>query len=101
MDTVQTISPVAAVLALADVLGLDLPESELISIHPQAINSRYTASVDLQFHGAAGLGAMRAWAAYFGVTVEMPEPGRSFAYVHFTHSGVRFECYADIRPDKP
>jgi hypothetical protein len=100
MDTLQTTSPVAAALALADVLGLKLPDPCHVSMSPWAVNSSYSTAVDLQFRGLDKLDAMHAWAARFGVTVAMPNPGYDFAHVYFTHSGVRFQCYADLRPDK-
>lgn len=97
MDTLSTTSPVAAALALAEVLALDLPESCLVTVSPWAVNHPCTTAVGLQFGES---GALHAWAAHFGVAVEMPGSDRRFAYVYFTHSGVRFECYADTRPEQ-
>lgn len=98
MGTLTTASPVAAALALVEVLALDLPESHYVTVHPWAVNRPRTTAVDLQFRT---LDALQAWAAHFGAAVEMPEPDDRFARVYFTHSGIRFECYADIKPDEP
>jgi len=100
MDTLPTTSPVAAALVLAEVLGFDLPIPCLVSVHPWLTGRTSTASVDFQFSGADQLDALHAWAARFGVTVEMPAPDQRFAYVHFAHSGVRFECYAQLGTDE-
>ncbi len=99
MDTLTTVSPVAAVLALAEVLGFDLPVPCNISFSPWVLD-RPSAAFALQFRGPDQLDSLHAWAARYGVTVEMPGPGQSFAHVYFTHSGVRFQCYAELRPDE-
>ena len=100
MDTLPTTSPVAVALALAEVLGFDLPVPCLVSVTPWLLGKTHTASVNLQFSGPDQLDALQAWAARFGVTVEMPEPDKRFAYVHFAHSGIRFECYAQLGTDE-
>jgi hypothetical protein len=100
MDSLtKAASPVAAALALADVLGLGLPVPEMVTIAPWA-DSAYTSAVDLLFMGPDRFTAMDAWAARFGVPVIPPKPGRHFARAEFTHSGVRFEVAADTRPEK-
>jgi hypothetical protein len=100
MDTLPITSPVAAALALADVLGLALPVPDHITVSPWAMDSIYVCAVDMQFRGPDKLDSMYAWAARFGVTVAMPAPGQHFACVYFTQSGVRCGCYADVRPDE-
>jgi hypothetical protein len=100
MNTLPIISTVAAALALAEVLGFDLPVPCLVSVHPWVMDRTYTSSVDLQFSGPDQLDALHAWAARFGVTVDMPAPDQRFAYVHFAHSGVRFQCYAQLGADE-
>jgi len=100
MDTLPITSPVAAALALAEVLGFDLPVPCLASVHPWLMDKTYIASVDLQFSGPDQLDALHTWAGRLGVTVEMPAPKQSFAYVHFAHSGVRFQCYAQLGADE-
>ena len=103
MDSLtKTASPVAAVLALAlaEVLGLGLPEPRYASIHPWAADSAYTSAVDLAFTGPERFTEMDAWAARFGVPVIPPKPGLHYARAEFTHSGVRFEAAADTRPEQ-
>jgi len=98
MDTLQTVSPVAAVLALAEVLGFGLPVPCLVSVSPWALDDTYAPSaIDLQFDGPDPFGALHAWALRFGVTVELPWPEQGdFGHVRFTHCGVRFDCYARL-----
>lgn len=98
MDTTQTVSPVAAVLALAEVLGFGLPLPCLASVNPWALDRPHTVSaIDLQFDGPDLFGALHAWALRFGVTVELPWPEQGdFGHVRFTHCGVRFKCYAQL-----
>lgn len=100
MDTLPITSPVAAALALAEVLGFDLPVPCLVSVTPWLMDGTRTAPVDLQFSGPDQLDALHVWAARFGVTVEMPASKHSFAHVHFAHSGVRFKCYAQLGADE-
>jgi hypothetical protein len=99
VNTLSTTSPVAAALVLADVLGYNLPEPCSVSVSPWAVNSPYITAVDMQFHGPDKLDALHAWATHFDVTVEMPKPDMSFAHVYFTHSDIRFSCYADVRSE--
>lgn len=98
MDTFQTVSPVAAVLALAEVLGFGLPVPCSITVSPWLLDSTHTVpAIDLQFDGPDPFGALHAWALRFGVTVELPWPEQGdFAHVRFTHCGVRFQCYARL-----
>jgi hypothetical protein len=101
MDTLPITSPVAAALALAEVLGFDLPVPCLVSVAPWLLDTSLTrASVSLQFSGPDQLDALHAWAAHFGSPVVMPAPEQSFAYVRFTHCGVRFQCYAELGADE-
>jgi hypothetical protein len=103
MDSLtQTASPVAAALALAlaDVLGLGLPEPSHVTIWPWAADSAYTSAVDLWFTGPERFTEMDAWAARFGVPVISKEPGVRCARAEFTHSGVRFEANASTRPEQ-
>jgi hypothetical protein len=99
MDTLPITSPVAAALALANVLGRDLPASDYITVKPSAVHRSYGTAIDLQFSGAHQLEALHAWATHFGVTVEMPDSVQGFAHVYFTHCGVRFACYAQLGTD--
>jgi len=96
MDTL----PVAAALALAEVLGLGLPAPCLVSVTAWLLDRPRTASADLQFSGPGRLDALRSWAARFGVPVDLPASGQGFAYVRFTRSGVPFKCYAQLGTDE-
>lgn len=103
MDSLtKTASPVAAALALAlaEVLGLGLPEPRSVTIYPWAADSAYASAVDLSFTGPSRFSEMDAWASRFGVPVVPPRrPELHYARAEFTHSGVRFEAYADTRPE--
>ena len=98
MDALQTVSPVAAVLALAEVLGFGLPVPCLVTVSPGLLDSPHAISaIDLQFEGPDWPDVLLAWALRFGVTVELPWPEQGdFVRVRFTHCGVRFKCYAQV-----
>jgi hypothetical protein len=102
MDTLPIVSPVAAALALAEVLGFGLPVPRSVTVTPWLLDSTSTLpAIDLQFRAPDPFDALLAWALRFGVTVELPWPEQGdFAYVHFTHCGVRFQCYARLGTDK-
>jgi hypothetical protein len=102
MDTLPTTSPVAAALVLAEVLGFGLPVPRSVTVSPWLLGSTHTISaIDLQFRGPDPFDALLAWALRFGVTVELPWPEQGdFAHVYFTHSGIRFQCYAQLGADE-
>ena len=93
---VESATVVSVALRLADLLGLGLPEPGYVSFFAGS----FSPCIALQFDGPELPPALPAWAARFGVPVEMPEPGERFARVHFTYSGVRCECYAKLGADE-
>lgn len=89
----------ARVLAGALSLGLPGPDSITISPHVTAVSA-----IDFQFNANYGqdpLPALTAWAARFGVTVDVSadskDPASTWHEFNFTHRGVLFHAYAKIK----
>lgn len=89
----------ARVLAGALSLGLPGPDSITISPHVTAVSA-----IDFQFNANYGqdpLPALTAWAARFGVTVDVSadskDPASTWHEFNFTHGGVMFHAYAKVR----
>lgn len=89
----------ARVLADALSLGLPGPDSITISPHVTAVSV-----IDFQFNANYGqdpVPALNAWAARFGVTVDVSadskDPASTWHEFNFTHAGVMFHAYAKVR----
>ena len=95
-------------LALAGTLSLGLPGPDYITMHPDLAGSTTSSAAGFQFnalHGQDPLPAMHAWAARFGVTVDVSagsgDPATTWYQFDFTHAGVRIHAYAEIADGAP
>ena len=100
----ETRDAASLALALFDALRLGLPAPDYMGVWPGFAGSAVTSAISFQFNARDKLDALAAWADRFGVSVRVA-PGRragasAFHQISFTHCGVLFDAYVEVKADE-